>query len=112
MARRRAPSRSVWPHWGVSAIRVAPSGVQQLPSVESIARSKESLEADAPNGLNRRAAVEAIQRAQPTPASPAWNDILQQALNPMWGDMLAGKKRVLDGLREIKPKVDELLRAA
>ncbi len=30
----------------------------------------------------------------------------------MWGDMLAGKKRVLDGLREIKPKVDELLRAA
>jgi multiple sugar transport system substrate-binding protein len=82
--------------------------VDQFPSVESIATSKEWLEFD---GLNRQAAIDMIKLAKPIPPTPAWDDIMQQALNPLYTEMLAGRKTALDGLREIKPKVDDMLRA-
>jgi multiple sugar transport system substrate-binding protein len=82
--------------------------VDQFPSVESIAASKEWLEFD---GLNRQAAVDMIKLAKPIPPTPAWDDIQQTALNPLFAELLAGRKTALDGLREIKPKVDDLLRA-
>jgi hypothetical protein len=53
-----------------------------------------------------------IRRARPVPPTPAWDDILSQALNPLFAELLAGRKTALDGLREVKPKVDDLLRAA
>jgi hypothetical protein len=80
-----------------------------MPSVESITRSKEWLEAD---GLNRQAALDTILQARPLPSTPAWGAIMRDALNPLWTDLMAGRKTALDGLREIKPKVDDLLRAA
>jgi len=87
---------------------LAPLGAN-LPSIESIARSKEWVEAD---GLNRPAALDTIARARPVPPSPTWPDVMTQALEPLWADLHTGKKTAADGLREIKPKVDDLLRTA
>ncbi|MBI3971325.1 MAG: extracellular solute-binding protein [Chloroflexi bacterium] len=81
--------------------------VDQFPSVESIATSKEWLQFDR---FNRQAAVDMIKLAKPTPPSPAWPDINSQALSPLYADLINGRKSALDGLREIKPKVDDLLR--
>ncbi|MGH2371440.1 MAG: extracellular solute-binding protein, partial [Chloroflexota bacterium] len=81
--------------------------VDQFPSVESIATSKDWLQFDQ---FNRQAAVDMIRLAKPIPPTPAWVDINSQALGPLLKDILAGKKTALDGLREVKPKVDELLR--
>jgi ABC-type glycerol-3-phosphate transport system substrate-binding protein len=83
--------------------------VDQFPSVESIGTSQEWLKFDR---FNRQAAVDMIRQAKPTPPTPAWPDVHSQALNPLLTDLKAGKKSALDGLREIKPKVDDLLRAA
>jgi multiple sugar transport system substrate-binding protein len=82
--------------------------VDQFPSVESIATSSEWLKFDQ---FNRQAAIDMIKLAKPIPPTPAWDDIMVQALNPLFVEMLAGRKTALDGLREIKPKVDDLLRA-
>jgi ABC-type glycerol-3-phosphate transport system substrate-binding protein len=81
--------------------------VDQFPSVESIATSPEWLKFDR---FNRQAAVDMIRQAKPTPPTPAWPDINSQALSPLYTDLINGRKSALDGLREIKPKVDDLLR--
>jgi ABC-type glycerol-3-phosphate transport system substrate-binding protein len=81
--------------------------VDQFPSVESIGTSKEWLTFDR---FNRQAAVDMIRQAKPTPPTPAWPDINSQALGPLYTDLINGRKSALDGLREIKPKVDDLLR--
>jgi multiple sugar transport system substrate-binding protein len=81
--------------------------VDQFPSVESIATSPEWLKFDQ---FNRQAAVDMIRLAKPIPPTPAWVDINSQALGPLLSDVLAGRKTALDGLREVKPKVDDLLR--
>jgi hypothetical protein len=44
------------------------------------------------------------------PPTPAWTDISSQAFNPLFSDLINGRKTALDGLREIKPTVDDLLR--
>jgi multiple sugar transport system substrate-binding protein len=81
--------------------------VDQFPSVESIATSQEWLQFDQ---INRQAAVEMIRLAKPVPSTPAWVDIQTGAFDPLFADLRAGKTTALDGLREIKPKVDDLLR--
>lgn len=80
--------------------------VDQFPAVESIATSKEWLQFDQ---FNRQAAVDMIRLAKPIPPTPAWVDINSQALGPLLTELLAGRKTALDGLREVKPKVDNLL---
>jgi ABC-type glycerol-3-phosphate transport system substrate-binding protein len=81
--------------------------VDQFPSVESIATSPEWLRFDR---FNRQAAVDMIKLAKPIPPTPAMFDLQMLVLNPLFSDLVAGKKTALDGLREVKPKVDDLLR--
>ena len=81
--------------------------VDQFPSVESIATSPEWLKFDQ---FNRQAAVDMIKLAKPIPPTPAWPDINTGVWNPLSADLVAGRKTALDGLREVKPKVDDLLR--
>jgi multiple sugar transport system substrate-binding protein len=81
--------------------------VDQFPSVESIATSKEWLQFDK---FNRQAAVDMIRLSQPIPPTPAWPDINTGVLSPLSADLVAGRKTALDALREVKPKVDDLLR--
>jgi hypothetical protein len=81
--------------------------VDQFPSVESIGTSAEWLKFDQ---FNRQAAVDMIKLAKPVPPTPAWVDIQMGSFDPLFADLRMGKKTALDGLREIKPKVDELLR--
>lgn len=81
--------------------------VDQFPSVESIATSKEWLQFDR---FNRQAAVDMIKLAKPTPPTPAWAKLNSEILGPLYGEITAGRKAPLDGLREVKARVDTLLR--
>ena len=81
--------------------------VDQFPSVESMATTNDWLKFDR---FNRQIAIDMIKQAKPSPPTPAWQEINSQVWSPYFADLLAGKKPAMDGLREVKTKVDDLLK--